>query len=144
MLTAMTFNFGVSLELTLKLLHVQSIQESSPPHSHIYAKIFSALPCPVRNDLEAIYSNLKEELHFIAVRRTKENVSPDPPESASLGTLELVLTHFDHLRLYLQRYSAERFEPGVWVEFPHPLTGWIDLLERILKYSESRSIQGTR
>ena len=94
--------------------------------------------------MKAIYSNLGNDLHFSAVRYTKENVSPDPPESEPLDTFESVLSHFDRLRLYLQRYSAEGFDPEVWVQFPHPLTGWIALLGKMIEYSESLSIQRTR
>ena len=136
----MAFNFGISLELTLKLLHVESTQENHS-HIHTYAEIFFALPRSVQNDVNAIYSNFGKKLHFIALRLTKENVPPAPPESEPLDTFELVLSHFDRLRLYLQRYSAEQFDPEVWAEFPYPLTGWIDLLGEMLKYSESLSVQ---
>ena len=137
MLTAMTFNFGISLELTLKLLHIKS--RGQYPRMHSYSDLFSKLPRSLQEDVETIYSNLGQKLHFAAFRRSNENVPPDPPESAPLNTFELVLTHFDRLKLYLQRYSSEQFDPEEWIEFPYPLTGWIVLLEEISKCSESLS-----
>lgn len=136
LLTAMAFNYGVSLELTLKLLHVKtSSQRTYPPH-HGYKKLFQELPTRVKADLEAMNSNLGVVLSFQAFVAT---ATPEPPkstpENVPLSAFEDLLANFDRLQLSTLRYSAEGFSWSNWSEFPYPLDGWATLLNEVIAYS---------
>ena len=50
LLTVITFNFGVSLELTLKLLYAINTQKDYP-HGHGYKNLFDKLPSLVQTQI---------------------------------------------------------------------------------------------
>ena len=136
LLTAMSFNLGISLELTLKLLYFRTTQNPYPK-GHEYKCLFDKLPTPVQARLEKIYSTSEKRLYFFATWRSQDHKQPSStPNNVPLCTFRNVLEHFDRLRLFLQRYSSECFRSEQWSEFPYPLDGWTVLLKNMMKCSE--------
>ena len=143
-ITAMIFNFGVSLELTLKLLHIKSIGRYKRTHSYFH--LFSELSKfeEVKDYLEYRYS-----CHFLFPFQLGIGGHPlTTPESSSqndrFDTLEKTLKYLDQIGLYEARYSSEKFVGGAWRKEPYPLDGWIDFLKEVLEYSKSISFSQQR
>ena len=129
-LTAMSFNFIVSLELTLKLIHITSTGRVGE-RTHLCAEIYTALPENIQNTIQEIYSGIGE-LHIAAFRFSKTTTPPEPPDSVPLSDFESILRYFDYMKMYLIRYSFENYNPESWMEFPYPMAGWAKLIASLL------------
>lgn len=133
-ITAMSFNFGVGLELTLKLLHIKSHGQYKKGHS--YFDLFSDLSVEIKKNLEYLYRCQAEFPFGLAVGGSPLTTPESPAQDDRFATLEKSLAYLDSIGLYTARYSSEQFVMGDWQQDLYPLDGWLELLKDILKYSE--------
>ena len=136
-LTAMAFNFGVGLELTLKLLYIRIVKQPYPI-SHRFVCLFNKLPTAAQADLRRIYIAHKSHYNFLPVTRTSQGTGPlsDIFETHSpLTSIEKVMELFDQIRLYTQRYSSEWYDSEDRSVYPY-VPGWVDFAKKLIRYSQ--------
>ena len=117
MMTALAFNLILSLELTLKLIHIVTTGET-PENTHSCSRLYRSLPRSVQERLQQIYNRpTGGELVITTLTYTGDETPPKAPASVPLSDFESVLEYFYQLEMHTIRYSFERYKPGVWLYF---------------------------
>lgn len=124
--TAMMVNAGLSLELSLKLIHFRLPTYASVKKlwSHELTKLFDLLDEAVQAELETAYHDTLG--HWFSPEKTMASAyiasasptPPQPPTVEEMKTLRNVFKYMDKATLFLRRYSFEGYSrTSWWVEF---------------------------
>ena len=125
--TAMMVNAGLSIELTLKLIHhkLQTPVPSKKLYSHFLVALFDLLDKTNQGDLEKGYESVISSWTADGGKTTAKAwitsaTAPNKPSPYSGDTLRDVFEYLDEATLFLRRYTFEDYSPREWwIEFEY-------------------------
>ena len=131
------FNFGIALELLLKLL--LSINHGKFPPIHKLTVLYGKLPPRVQEELESTYQDkLKGGFcHLVALSKQPSPHQPfrtkKPP-----NTLKKVFAYFQNdIQLWLKRYTSfEHIKQGSVLYYVEDLSLFLEFIEDVLEDTE--------
>ena len=139
MKTVSHFNFGIALELMLKLLLYADGKDVEKWHS--LTELHDDLPKTVQDELDATYRGIRHELigklEFIAhISLPPSEPRPEPPPSMrkrDLSSIKKFFAFFDQdVRLSGKRYSYELVQQRQWRLYLSDLSVFFTFIELVL------------
>lgn len=132
---AIRSNFGMALELKLKILHAKSNDNKSPT-GHELSYIFEKLPEPIQEELEKVYRE-RPSLSIIAYKVGSKNKKPSKPKTPLPSNFHEFLIFLDKsITMYDSRYFFEKYNQYQWWFDIDPQI-FFHIINRMTEYSNS-------
>lgn len=140
MKTVSHFNFGIALELMLKLLLF--LNKIPIPHCHFLVELYNAILEKYQKQLEATYQEsrncLPNDDKLIAFINTASPTStPSSPPNRDMSNLRGFFEYFDEdVILWKKRYSWELVEEQRWRQYLSDLSVFVEFINRVMREIE--------